>query len=170
MSTSWKQAIGGAAAVADSSTQQSGLPPRAQAMFDPMTVAANIEPNLDSRYLVKGWLDRGAMSVVYGPSNVGKTFFALDVAIHVAAGQQWHGSRVNGGPVLYIVGEGGWGFLNRVVALQEREFVPLWCLPVSVDLSALMLMRRRCWSFWSASSRFMGRECVSRHGRACPKH
>lgn len=37
-----------------------------------------IRPVLERRYLVKGWMDRSAFSVVYGESNVGKTFLALD--------------------------------------------------------------------------------------------
>jgi RecA-family ATPase len=53
---------------------------------------SDAELSLNSLYLVKGWLDRGAMSVVYGPSNVGKTFFAVDVAYHIAVGRPWHGA------------------------------------------------------------------------------
>ena len=35
----------------------------------------------------KGFLASNAMSVVYGPSNSGKTFFALDIAFHLSIGQ-----------------------------------------------------------------------------------
>jgi len=82
-----------------------------------------IKPVLKSRYLVKGWLDRGAASVVYGESNVGKTFFALDLALHVAAGMDWHGNRVPSGdkwagPVIYVAGEGGSGINNRIEAMR----------------------------------------------------
>lgn len=85
-----------------------------------------IQPALRSRYLVKGWLDRGAFSVVYGESNVGKTFFAMDLAIHVAAGEDWHGNRVpNGekwtGPVLYVAAEGGSGINNRIEAMRRAK-------------------------------------------------
>ena len=66
-----------------------------------------IEPVLDQPYLIKGWLDRGAASVLYGESNVGKTFLALDIALHVAAGLRWHGVRVaEACPVIYIATEG----------------------------------------------------------------
>jgi hypothetical protein len=95
--------------------------------------AGDVRPLLASPYLVKGWLDRGAMSVVYGESNVGKSFFALDVARAVARGEPWAGCRVMGGPVFYLAAEGGRSFVNRVAALEgvaERLFV----LPVSVDL------------------------------------
>ncbi len=84
----------------------------------------SIRPVLSSRYLVKGWLDRAASSVVYGESNVGKTFFALDLAMHVAAGMPWHGARVptrkeDCGCVVYVAGEGGFGMHNRIEAMRR---------------------------------------------------
>ena len=84
-----------------------------------------IKPMVSSRYLVKGWLDRGMMSVVYGESNVGKTFFALDLAMHIAAllrhdgdNRDWHGVRVKRGSVVYVAGEGGSGINNRIEAIR----------------------------------------------------
>jgi len=105
-----------------------------------------IQPVLTGRYLVKGWLDRGAASVVYGESNVGKTFFALDIALHVAAGLPWHGNKValmlganRLGPVVYVAAEGGVGINNRIEAirhdnpdlLKESNFT---LLPTGLDL------------------------------------
>lgn len=72
-----------------------------------------------NRYLIKGWLDRGAFSVVYGESNVGKSFFALDLALHIASGTDWHGARTSDvSKVLYIAAEGGQGMLDRAKALK----------------------------------------------------
>lgn len=104
---------------------------------------SRVKPVLLSRYLVKGWLDRGAMSVVYGESNVGKTFLALDLAAHVAAGLDWHGHRVPAGekwagPVLYIASEGGTGIRNRMEAMRrenpELDGDNLILLPTRLDL------------------------------------
>jgi hypothetical protein len=65
---------------------------------------------ITSNYMVKGWLDRNCLSMFYGPSNAGKAFVALDIAMHIAAGKPWRGLKVNGGPVLlYIAAEGGAG-------------------------------------------------------------
>ncbi|MRX50183.1 AAA family ATPase [Paracoccus sp. S-4012] len=108
----------------------------------------SLHPVLSSRYVVKGWLDRGALSVLYGESNVGKTFLALDLAMHVAAGMDWHGHRVPSGerwagPVIYIAGEGGTGLHNRVEAIrcENPELMEhignggdFLLLPVAVDL------------------------------------
>lgn len=82
-----------------------------------------IEPVLTSRYLVKGLLDRSALSVVYGDSNAGKTFVALDLAVHVAAGADWHGrptacGKSDAGAVVYVAGEGGTGIQNRLMAIR----------------------------------------------------
>ncbi|MBT54768.1 MAG: hypothetical protein CMF72_15380 [Mameliella sp.] len=127
-----------------------GKASRADALSGDMLTLRAVKPKLTGRYLVKNWLDRGASSVVYGESNVGKTFFAMDLAFHVAARLPWHGVRVAGmddqplpGKVYYLALEGGSGFVNRICAMrQERpdiferiegdgDFVP-W--PTSIDL------------------------------------
>ena len=110
------------------------LSPRAAEFLGKATVAADFKPHLDHSYVVKHWLSSAAMSIIYGDSNVGKTFFALDLAQHVAAGIEWNGCRVRGGPVLYIAAEGGHGFGNRVAEIERRDGLPLWCLPTAVDL------------------------------------
>lgn len=102
------------------------LSSRAQQIQGELVPLHAIQPVIQSRYLVKGWLDRGAFSVVYGESNVGKTFFALDLAMHVAAARDWHGNRVPrnedyAGGVVYIAGEGGFGIRNRIEAIRRER-------------------------------------------------
>ena len=81
---------------------------------DPRLVGAN--------YLIKGWLDRAAFSVVYGASGSGKTFLALDLALHVAGGTAWHGTKVRAaGSVVYLAAEGGGAFDNRCMAWASEE-------------------------------------------------
>ena len=95
------------------------------------------EPVLRSSYLIKNWLGRGQMSVVYGPSNVGKSFFALDMSACIAAGIEWRGAKVRGGPVLYLATEGGNAFQSRCVALREEYGIkdaPLAVRPSPIDL------------------------------------
>ena len=42
---------------------------------------------VEGSYLVKNWLPKGkTLSVFYGPPSVGKSFFALDMCCHIAAG------------------------------------------------------------------------------------
>lgn len=97
----------------------------------------NARPVLSSSYLVKGWLGKSQMSVVYGPSNVGKSFFCLDLAFAIAANQEWNGCKVRGGTCLYLATEGGNAFRNRVYALREAKGVeraPLVVRPSPIDL------------------------------------
>lgn len=114
-----------------------GAPPahaRRKAELSAKMVRANrVQPLLATRYLVKGWFDRGAMSVVYGESNVGKTFFALSLADHVSRGYPWAGCRVARGPVFYLASEGGSSFVNRIAALSEPS-EHLVVIPAVVDL------------------------------------
>lgn len=85
--------------------------------FDEIEIAST------SPYIVKGVLDAGAMSVVYGPSNSGKTFFALDLAYHIALGAPWRGRRIRQTAVLYLAAEGGAGVKNRFAALKQEHGV-----------------------------------------------
>ena len=82
--------------------------------------AADEAQNIEHQpYLVKSWLDLDATSLVYGQSNAGKSFFTLDVAFHVAAGQLWNGCRVTKSNVVYLAAEGGKGFSKRIAAIAK---------------------------------------------------
>ena len=79
------------------------------------------------------------MSVIYGESGCGKTFFALDLALHVAAGIPWRGREVDRGGVLYLALEGSHGIRNRVAAFKAANCagdadLPFAVVPVSVNL------------------------------------
>lgn len=99
----------------------------------------DIRPRLESSYLIRGWLGSGGLSILYGPSNSGKTFIAADLAALVASGFQWRGNKVRSGPVVYFAAEGGGGISNRLVAIrQSREMLRaragLYLLPTHLDL------------------------------------
>jgi hypothetical protein len=67
-----------------------------KSLLDQVFFPGDAMPQLDRSYLVKGWFGAGQLSMVYGPSNVGKSFFVQDVAWHVSAGQDWHGQQGEG--------------------------------------------------------------------------
>lgn len=71
-------------------------------------------------YLIKGMLQRGSHTVMYGAPGAGKTFVALDLAYHVAAGKEWQGRRVKQGTVLYLAYEGIGGMAKRAAALAQH--------------------------------------------------
>jgi hypothetical protein len=90
-------------------------------------------------YIVKGWADQSCFSCLYGPSNSGKTFLATDLALHVAMGWDWHGSRVKQGGVIYIAPEGGYGLRERLDAIKHHHNlddanVPFFLIPEQIDL------------------------------------
>ena len=70
-------------------------------------------------YLIKQWLPFEGTGVLVGPSNTGKTFIALDMAMSIAAGTDWHGHKVRQGAVLYLATEGSFSFKNRMAALKD---------------------------------------------------
>ena len=79
--------------------------------------------------------------MLYGDSNCGKSFFALDLAYHVAAGHCWFGNRVKAGDALYVAAEGGRGFSKRIAAIRARKVgldaagrQNLSLLPLQIDL------------------------------------
>lgn len=99
---------------------------KARDLSDKLLGLDDISPTLENRYLVKGLIDRGAASVLYGAPNTGKTFLALDLALHVAAGAEWHGRKVpdgerHAGSVLYVAAEGGFGITNRISAFKKKH-------------------------------------------------
>jgi hypothetical protein len=99
-----------------------------------------VSPNLDATDIVQDTICEGQMSVVYGDSNTGKTFFASDLALHLAIGEPWRGKAVEQGGVIYVAAEGGFGIRNRVAAFRlERQGdgqvdVPFAIVPASVNL------------------------------------
>ena len=99
----------------------------------------DILPVLDAKDFVQGVLMEEGAAVVYGESNAGKTFWATDLALHVAAGLRWCGKRVEQGGVVYCALEGGIGFRNRVAAWKEErglqgQSVPFVAIPSGLNL------------------------------------
>jgi hypothetical protein len=90
------------------------------------------------QYLIKGLLDCAGMSMVYGLSNCGKTFLALDLAAHIALGWAWQGRKTRQGIVVYIACEGGLGVPERLEAFRLRHKIqddaPLHVIPAGIDL------------------------------------
>ena len=73
-------------------------------------------------WVVKGWIPEG-LTMVYGESGVGKTFFTLDIACCIAAGLQWNGHKTGQGIVMYMAGEGIYGIRQRVASWCRRNNV-----------------------------------------------
>ena len=89
--------------------------------------------------LVDGWLFRDSLAWLYGPSGSGKSFVAVDIAMHVGTGKAWHGHTTEQGKVLYMIAEGASGMRSRTAAWKEAhgddEDSVQW-LPTAVNMYA----------------------------------
>lgn len=103
-----------------------------------ITALSEISATLDANDFVEGLLGRGGLSILYGESNCGKSFFATDLALHVALGWQWRDREVEQGGVLYVAAEGGFGAKNRVAAFTQNhalsEAAPFYLSRQPIDL------------------------------------
>jgi hypothetical protein len=71
-------------------------------------VAVGELPDVDEQFddeLVEGMIGRNAMAVIYGDSNSGKTFFAVELASCVGLGGPFLGRNTAGGLVIYLATE-----------------------------------------------------------------
>jgi len=71
------------------------------------------------RYLVDRLIPAADLTVVWGDAKCGKTFWVLDLAMHVAAGREYRGRKVIGGAVFYCTFEGAEAFPDRVFSVSE---------------------------------------------------
>lgn len=93
-------------------------------------------------FLVREMIPTMGLTVVWGPPKCGKSFWAFDVALHVALGWEYRGHRVRQGSVVYIAAEGHGGFPARVEAFRQRHLseqasdVPFYLILASIGLAS----------------------------------
>jgi hypothetical protein len=105
----------------------------------PLIYFQDVKPALRAEDFVEGLIIKAAMSVIYGPSNCGKTFFMTDLALHVALGLEWRGREVERMGVIYCAMEGAHGIQNRVAAFSlacglTGQAIPFAIIPVALNL------------------------------------
>lgn len=89
---------------------------------------------------VAGILERGVLAMLVGEPETGKSFIALDLALSVATGREWHGHRVNAGPVIYVAGEGHAGLARRARAWEVDRGVQIAGAPIHVSSRAVRML------------------------------
>ncbi len=103
----------------------------------PLIYADEVQPVTHCTDFVEDLLRDNEFSVIYGASNCGKTFFMLDLAMHVALGKEWRGKEVEQGGVIYAALEGGHGTKNRIVAFKNHyqitDKIPLAIIPSNIN-------------------------------------
>lgn len=86
-----------------------------------------IENLKDPVFLIDRHLPEKSFCLLYGDPGAGKSFIALDMALHVAyALPDWHGDKVseNPGCVFYIASEGVAGLKSRIAAWKKKHLLP----------------------------------------------
>lgn len=71
------------------------------------------------KYLISHIMHEEAVTMVYGESSTGKTFFGLHTSICIALDLPWFGRKVKPGRVLYIYAEGAASLNNRLDAWEK---------------------------------------------------
>ncbi|KRR18478.1 AAA family ATPase [Bradyrhizobium retamae] len=85
---------------------------------------AHIKVNTNRRdYLVKHLLASTGPMVIWGPPKCGKSFWAVDLGLHIALGWKYRGRRVQQAPVVYIALEGQHGMPARIEAFRRYHHI-----------------------------------------------
>lgn len=100
------------------------MPPTGQKAIDKLRVVFGDE--LGAEYeppdeLIEGLLTLASLTVLYGDSNSGKTFFALSLATAIATGEPCYGRKVDPGLVLYLASEAPGSIWSRMQALKKHH-------------------------------------------------
>jgi hypothetical protein len=87
-------------------------------------VLADNLPDNDENFddeLIEGAIGRAAMAVLYGDSNSGKTFLAIDIGASLGRGCPWLGRNVADGLVVYFATEAEASVRMRLRAYQRHH-------------------------------------------------
>lgn len=84
------------------------------------------------QYLISGYLIRGTIGVVYGPSGHGKSFLVLDWLLRVCTGMSFAGRPVVPGAAVYVAAE------SSGMNLRLGAWINRW-QPRSVDLAGFIM-------------------------------
>ena len=84
-----------------------------------LITADYLQSQKTSNYIVKNWLYKNTIAMIYGASNTGKTFLTLDLCKAITEGNSWNSYRTKDQEsILYIPLEGTQAIANRIEALK----------------------------------------------------
>ena len=85
----------------------------------------DVKTDLSTPELIRGLLPGNGKALLFGASNTGKSFAAVDMACRVALGLDWHGRRTEAGAVLYLASENANSIRRRISGWAIRHGVPI---------------------------------------------
>ena len=103
---------------------------------------ADLKPGPEPLYLVDELIPAAGLVDVWGKAKCYKSFWTLDLMLHVAMGWEYRDRYVRQGPVVYCAFEGAHGYKKRVEALRRHygmdadADVPLYVMPGQANLIA----------------------------------
>lgn len=84
----------------------------------------------DPEFTVNGLIETETLGLIFGDPGCGKSFLAVDLALSVATGTDFHDRTTKQGAVFFIAGEGHNGLARRFAAWSEARGVPLAGVPL----------------------------------------
>jgi hypothetical protein len=100
----------------------------------------DMRPGIEPAYLVDELIPSAGLVLVWGKQKTFKSFWLLDLFLHVARGIPYRDHAIRQGAVVYCAFEGAHGFKGRVEAqrryykMSDNEDVPLYIMPGQADL------------------------------------
>ncbi len=125
LNTAGREALRAAVLSAEPIQSPVAVAPQAKPEGFPITRAGLTSGMAVVADFVESLLTEGGASVIYGPSNCGKSFWVLDLAVCVATGVDFRDElQVDQGAVVYVALEGAFGVRNRIEALKREGRLP----------------------------------------------
>ncbi|MDH5314858.1 MAG: AAA family ATPase [Gemmatimonadota bacterium] len=121
----WTEVVTANHGITDDVTASVIPPVTAPMWLRPLTYA-DLAARPRPRPLIRRVLNLDSDAWLIGASGTGKSFLALDWALHVATGRPWDGRQVRQGRTLYVAGEGVSGLCQRIDAWagEHGESIP----------------------------------------------
>jgi hypothetical protein len=105
----------------------------------PLLRFGEMRPGTEPDYLIDELIPVAGLVVVYGAPKSGKSFWMLDLVLHIALGWEYRDRAVQQGSVIYCAFEGAHGYRKRCEAFRRHhsltdEDPPLYVVPGRADL------------------------------------
>jgi hypothetical protein len=115
-------------------------PPKERPYRFKLVPFSDMRPGPEQLYLVDELIPVAGLVDIWGGPKTLKSFWTLDMMLHVAMGWEYRDRSVHQGAVVYCAFEGAHGYKKRIEALRRHyqiesdAFVPLYIMPGQANL------------------------------------